>query len=282
MERFTYTNAYGQTISIGYEGNFLLDTYDGLTAAETIPVTTRGYNQNGYTLLSSNLGARVITIHFYVFGSDMNDFYSKRRTIAQVFNTLGGNGVLTYKNDFTSKSIDAMVSVPPTPENKMGNLQQFAVELTAHNPLWYDTIESALRMADYQGGLTFPIASPYSIFAQKGDIGRITNEGDTPMPIRIEFRGDASNPVVKLENTGEKIKVQTSLAVGEKLIIDTSYGNKTVQKLNTSGAATSAYNLITADSTFFSIPLGENKLSFNSDSGAPEVYLYWRNRYVGV
>lgn len=28
--------------------------------------------------------------------------------------------------------------------------------------------------------------------------------------------------------------------------------------------------------------VGESTLSFSSDGGQPEVYLYWRNRYLGV
>ena len=282
MEKFTYLNSIGKQIEIAYGGNYLLDTYDGLTAAEVIPATVRGYNQNGYTLSSTNLGARTITLHFYIFGDTMEQFYQNRAALSQVFNPLCGNGLLTYENDYTKKSIYAVVSVPPTIENRMGNLQQCAVELTAYNPFWFDSTENAMRMADFQGGLKFPLKSAYYTFASRGDAGRITNYGDVATPVRIEFRGPAENPDIILVNTGEFIKVNTTIAQGEKLIITTDYGNKSVIKEDTSGSRTSAYHLITRDSTFFSLPLGENKLTFKSDAGEPEVYLYWRNLYTGV
>lgn len=282
MEKFIFKNSIGKQIEIAYSGNYLLDTYDGLTAAEVIPTTSRGYSQNGYTLISSNLGARTITIHFYIYGETMQEFYQCRAALAQVFNPLGGNGLLTYTNDYISRSIYATVSVPPTIENKMGNLQQCAVELTAYNPFWFDVAENALRMADFQGGLKFPLKSAYYTFAHKGDIGNITNSGDVEMPLRIEFRGEATNPEITLTNTNERIKVNTTIEEDEKLIINTEYGNKSVIKVAADGTQTSAYNLITTDSSFFSLPIGNNKLTFNSDSGVPEVFLYWRNLYAGV
>ena len=154
--------------------------------------------------------------------------------------------------------------------------------MLAHNPFFYDVAENAVKMDDFTGGLKFPWAAPYIKFAQKGDISHITNTGDYLTPVRAEFRGDAINPCLTLDTTGEYIKVATTLDVGEKLWINTEYGNKTVQKEAANGTLTSAYNLIDIHSSFFSLPVGESKLSFSSDGGQPEVYLYWRNRYLGV
>jgi len=44
MERFTYTNKLGNSVTIGYgEEDFTLLNYDGLTSAEVIPATNKGY-----------------------------------------------------------------------------------------------------------------------------------------------------------------------------------------------------------------------------------------------
>lgn len=84
MEKFIFKNSIGKQIEIAYSGNYLLDTYDGLTAAEVIPTTSRGYSQNGYTLISSNLGARTITIHFYIYGVISYKRHLKERMFNQI------------------------------------------------------------------------------------------------------------------------------------------------------------------------------------------------------
>jgi len=286
MEKFEFKNSKGDRITFDYVSDYRIESYDGLSSAELIPTTSQGYNQHGTTLHKIKYGARIINLYFLVYDATMEGFYNKRRSLSSIFNPLLGEGTLTYTNDYISKKINVAVSVPPTPVNKIGGgFQQFNIELTAHNPFWTDTTESALKMGDYQGGLTFPVFSeeqPYFQFAQKGDLARVNNVGDIPTPVRAEFRGEAVNPILTLTNTGELIKVNTTLAVGEKLLIDTAYGNKTVWKVDTNGIATSAYNLITTDTSFFELPIGESILTFGSEGGEPEVYIYWYNRFVGV
>lgn len=278
MEKITYTNSLGNTLTFDYKGEYILTDFTGMSAAEIVPATTQGYKQHGQTLNDVTLGIRVITLNILIWG----DRYAKKRELDRLFNPLFGEGTLVYSNDYQSKMIKCIPTITPQITSREGKLHIVEVELTAHNPFFYDVAESAMKMDDYTGGLTFPIASPSFHFAEKGDLSRITNTGDYLTPVRAEFRGDAINPCLTLETTGEFIKVNTTLEIGEKLWIDTAYGNKTVYKEAADGTQTSAYNLIDINTSFFQLPLGESTLSFSSDGGQPEVYLYWRNRYLGV
>lgn len=283
MEKFQFTNAIGGTVILDYDGSFLIDSYDGLTAAEILPITIQGYQQNGYKMTNINYGMRAININFYVHGTSMADLYEKRRMIASVFNPLLGYGVLTYTNDYISKSITCIPTITPTPTEKMGNLQIFNIELTAHNPFWYDTDETALKLEGFAGGMSFPLslASPGITLAEKAAMATIIINGDVPSPIRAEFKGACSNPKLTLERTGEYIKVATTITTGQTLRVTTDYGNKAV-KLIQGSTETNAFNLIDINTSFFSLPSGANKITFLSDTGNPEIYLYWRNWYVGV
>lgn len=284
MEKFKYTNSLGNSITLDYTSDYIIKEYDGLTASEIIPTNTRGYRQNGYSRINTNLGSRIISITFYVYAEDMERFYEKRRKLVSVFNPLLGEGTLTYTNDYISKSINGYVSSQPTPNEKNGSLQSFRVEITCDNPFWFDNEENALKMGDFTGGLDYPLvfSGAGEKFAQKGDIANIKIVGDVPSPIRAEFKNESVNPKLTLVNTGEFIKVQTRIADEEKLIINTAYGNKTVEHIAADGTIENSYHLITLDSSFFSLPIGENQLSFIGEGGTPEVYLYWRNYYVGV
>ena len=277
MEKITYTNSLGNTLTFDYTGEYILTGFTGMNAAEVLPATATGYKQNGQTLNDVVLGIRVITLNILLFGNR----YEKKRNLDRLFNPLFGEGTLVYTNDYQSKMIKCIPTITPQIKSREGCLFVVEVELTAHNPFFLDVAENVMKMDDYTGGLTFPLAGAMK-FAEKGDLSRINNTGDYLTPIRAEFRGDAINPVLKNETTGEFIKVNTTLELGEKLWIDTTYGNKTVQKEAADGTLTSAYNLIDINTSFFQLPLGESTLSFSSDGGQPEVYLYWRNRYLGV
>jgi len=283
MEKFEFRNAIGGTVTFDYDGSFIIDSYDGLTSAEILPTTIQGYKQNGYKMTNISFGMRAINLNFYVYGTSMADLYEKRRMLATVFNPLLGYGVLTYTNDYISKSITCIPTITPTPTEKMGNLQIFNLELTAHNPFWYDTDETALKLEGFAGGMVFPLilASPGITLAEKASSVTIGITGDVPSPIRAEFKGVCVNPKLTLDTTGEYIKVATTMVAGQTLRITTDYGNKAV-KLITGTTETNAFNLIDINTSFFSLPVGTNKITFTGDSGTPEVFLYWRNWYVGV
>lgn len=283
MEQFVYTSPLGNSITIDYRGDYLIDSYDGLTASDIEPITVKGYNQNGYTLSGVSYGVRHINLNFLLRASNIEGIYQKRRELAKIFNPLLGEGTLTYTNNHISKSIKCLPTVVPTPVDRMGLMIMMNIELTAHNPFWFDNAESAVMLNGFVGGLTFPIKFNDTVrFATRGASASIQVEGDVPSPIRAEFSGSAGKPRLLLQNTGEFIEVNTSLSAGETMVITTDYGNKNVVLNKADGTKESAYHLINLESSFFSLPTGKNTISFSASSGSPEVCLYWRNWYVGV
>lgn len=283
MEQFIYTNPVGNSITIDYRGDYLIDSYDGLTAADIEPITVKGYNQNGYTLSGLTYGARHINLNFLMKARNIEGIYQKRRELASLFNPLLGEGTLTYTNDYISKSIQCVPTVLPTPVDKMGLLMLMNVELTANNPFWFDNAESAIILDGFVGGLTFPIKFNDTVrFAEKGTVAEINIIGDVPSPVRAEFKNNATKPRLILQNTGEFIEVNTTLDNGETMVITTDYGNKNVILNKADGSKESAYHLINIESSFFSLQRGKNTVSFTANNGSPEVFLYWRNWYAGV
>ena len=282
MEKFIYKNAKGQAITIQYGGSYILESYDGLAAAEVIPITSKGYRQHGNKLNYVNLGTRLINIYFYIHAEDMADFYAKRRNLSVIFNPLLGEGELTYVNDYMVKTIRVLPTVLPTTVEKFGTLQLLNIELTANDPFWYDAEENCLLMGSYANGLTFPLEQAEYKFADLDTFSEVIIDGDIETPLTIEFSGEAQNPKITNETTGEFIQVSKVMTAADKLTITTHYGNKTVIFTDANGESSSAYHLITNDSSFFQLQTGKNILRFSSELGQPEVSLTWRNRYVGV
>ena len=88
MEKFTFINAKGQSVVIGNTEDLQLTGATGLTATEIVPYTIQGYRQNGYTLTNVQLGARIISLDFALFGVTDADFYKKRLQLIGIFNPL--------------------------------------------------------------------------------------------------------------------------------------------------------------------------------------------------
>ncbi len=283
MEHIKITNKIGSFEASYGNGNILLG-YSGFSAAEVIPAIATGYGQHGSTMEGVYLGTRPMNIDFLIYGGTMAEIYKKKAEVSKILNPLAGECVLTYTNDHLSRSITAYITRMPAPTTRYGLAEAYSVELIAYNPFWYDVAENGLLLGDFTGGLRFPLRFMGNgvRFANKGAAANIVINGDIPSPIRAEFKNTAVNPTLTLETTGEHIEVITSIEDGEKLTVHTEYGNKTVIKTDSTGIETSAYHLISIDSKFFSLQPGANRLSFEGDAGTPEVYIYWRNYFMGV
>lgn len=278
MENITFTNAKGQSIYFGYNGDYMIDSYSGFTSADIEVNTVKGYNQNGYSFIGLTYGQRDMNLKVLVYGNGAYDFYEKRANIVSIFNPLFGVGKLTYTNDYETLCIDCYVSDMPEMSKSYGNLQLFSIGLTAANPFWYDAIEQGVKLQGFKGGLRFKFSFEHDIhFAESANIGTVTNNGIIEAPVRIEIKNSsATNPIVYLNNN-RYIGINTTMASGSTCIINTGYGNKTI---TIDGA--SAMRYLKSGSEFFSLPVGSSQISLECDSGYPECYVYWRNYYAGV
>ena len=282
MERIKFINSKNQIFTASYDENarFIINSLGGLRAADIQIVQTSGYLQHGATYSRSLYGVRPIPIQFYYSYANMAAFYGTMDEIQRVFNPMLGEGILIYENDHHSRMIRATVTEQPDIASKTGlGLRVIGLELTAHNPFFEDLIETRVRMADFVGGLKFPHRMPMR-FGKRSDSVTINNSGDAPAPIRCEFRGTATNPALKNDTTGEALKVVATIAAGDTLVIDTAYGKKTVTIERGDGTIEDATNSVDDEqSSFFSLALGSNRLSFSADTGAPVVYVNYKRLY---
>ena len=285
MERFTFTNSKGQSIAIGgHHDDYLLVSHKGTTAAEVLTTARKGYEQNGQHYIKANLGVRILTLTFYTHRQSDRDFYERKQKLSSLFNPLLGEGVLTYENDYTAKSITVSVTGMPDLTEKNKILGKYTVELTAFTPFWYDLTETAVTLNGVTGGLSFPVQFTGAgvQFALKGARATVTINSDVEVPITMEFSGPCENPVFANTSTGKKIAIKTTVSETEKIVVTTDYGNKNIYKVAKNGTRTNVNNLITNDTQFFSLRPGANALTFDADTGTPEVNIRYRNLFTGV
>lgn len=212
-----------------------------------------------------------------------------RREILQAFNPKMGQGRLIYEYGNVEKEIKAISELAPVFPDAGGfkdTMQSGLIQLYCPEPFWLDTFTESEEMADWVGGLMFPLQLPM-MFAGRSSKQHtiIHNAGDVETPIVFEFLGAATNPRIIKIDTGEYIQVNRTIKDNERLIINTEFGNKKVILKNIdTGEEVNAFGWIDLGSTFFQLDVGDNLMSYSAESGqeTAKVWIRWRNRYVGV
>ena len=283
-EKVVYINAKGQSIELSNRRPFLLESVDGRGGvAAKIQMQSAPF-QDGSTFIDTTLETRAISLNVSLIAETRDELNELRNTVGSVFNPKLGIGKLVYSNGNIEREIGVVVDGSPdfpTGEAKGKWYQRTIINLIAPDPFWKGTITEIYKLEDFVGNFHFKFKFPV-IFAKRGDSRVLINNGDVSTPIQVEFRGPVINPMITNNETGEFIKVNSNIPIGYKLILDTNFGSKRVEIIAPDGVVSNAFHYIDLESTFFSLDVGETRLSFISDSGEPEVYVKYQHKYMSV
>lgn len=278
-ETIEFTNAVGVTYR--FSG---LVSVEGLGDVEAEIQTQSAPFQDGTTFIDALLTPRYVPIEFVVRGTDYADIRNQRSIIGKALNPKLGLGTLRYISGDTVRQIDAIAeSVPFYPDGDSRGLrfQRGTLTFVCPNPYWrsLDVIEEPTFKPLFQ----FPFEGVFEMGEQR-DERIITNEGDAPAPLYIEFYGPAVNPVITNVTTGEYIRVNQTLAEGDFMRIDTTDGRKSVEFVAPNGEATNVFNWIDLGSTFFKLAVGDNEIAYSADSDiqGAVVNITYSQRYTAV
>ena len=286
MEKLTYTNTRGE--SIAFDGPpFHLISVNGLGDVAANVQRQKSPFQDGSTRIGSTLQERVIAIEFLIVGDNYSEVSEGRILLSRIFNPGLDEGILRYENDHVIREIRAGAeSVPFFPDgsgNRIESMQKGMVTLVASSPYWQDINPTNIKLEDYVSAFRFPFHFPVR-FATRGDTRMLVNEGHAPTPVKITFRGESINPQITKVDTGETIRIKRTIPEGYSLVITTDFDNMSANIIAPDGVITDAmgYLDLSLNWSFFSLDVGENKLTFITEGGKPDVYIEYRNLYLGV
>ena len=240
--------------------------------------------QDGTTFIDALLTPRHVTIEFVLRGIDYADIRNQRGALGKAVNPKLGLGTLRYISDDYVRQIDAVAeSAPYFPDGgaRGERFQRGSLTFVCPNPYWrsLDVIEEPTFKPLFQ----FPFEGVFQMGEQR-DERIISNEGDAPAPLYVEFYGPAVNPVITNVTTGEYIRVNRTLEEGEFMRIDTTDGRKSVEFVSEDGTATNVFNWIDLGSSFFKLAVGDNEIAYTADSDTQGaiVNITYSNRYTAV
>lgn len=287
MKRITFINTLGAELVFTNSAPFLLQKF---TENESVTISSsKSVGQDGATYLENTLEPKDISIEFAMIADTEPEFIRLRNLVYKVLSPTLGEGTLIYKDDVNERMIKCIINKKPSFSNFNTMVSSGIISLTANSPFWSTLLETREDVAYWQGDFEFPLEIPESgmeighrVFAEKINL---INPGDIDCGIRIEVQafGSVVDPVIALLNTGEYIKLNKTLAAGDKLTITTTFNNKRV--IGTfGGVVVNAFNYIDVDSTFFRLYSGDNVIQYSATSGENnlDVTIYFLPLYSGV
>ena len=278
----TFINSRGEGVVLGNDWPYIVTKIEGTGAVPIDIQTQKSPFQDGVSYIDNVLEPRPISIELMVVAGNQAEMAERRRALINIFNPKLGPGKLIYELGNSKKEIDAISELAPVFPHAgdfSDVMQPGLIQLFCPSPFWLDVFETSKEIVTWIGGLKFPLVLPtkFSLAGQR--IVNIINDGDIETPVIIEIRGTANNPKIANKTTGEFIKINRTLLIGDVLTITTHFGNKRVE-IN----GTNALHYIDLASTFFNLHPGDNVIEFSSESVNDDagIKISFKRRYVGV
>ncbi|MFD0768875.1 phage tail family protein [Bacillus sp. CGMCC 1.60114] len=280
-------NRLGEKIEIGPQPPYVLVSFDPSGSQADI-VQTQGYMQDGVSTGAVTMKAMQYPIEFYMESTGLQGIYQLRKNMNRILNPKLGPFTFTVTLPHGTFQNQIMIESLPRyrlEDENLLTIQQGMFHIFTPDPYWKGEKDIEVPLLAWEPKFVFPFSYPPDvIFGVKGEKKQVVNNGDVEAPCIIEIYGPCTNPVVKNETIQESIKVKRELKPGQKLVINTAYGKKTVEIILENGTKQNAYNWIATGSTLFKLSRGLNILNYESDAGkdSATVVIRFRERFVGL
>ena len=162
------------------------------------------------------------------------------------------------------------------------------VTFLATNPGWQDDVQQALTLpldiTDEPSGFKAPVIAPITtgVSSPAERPGWVTNSGNEAAWPQLTITGPCSNPKVWIVETGRYLQLNTTLAAGERIDIDTRPGTRWVLLNGSGNAATTLTSGSRLD--LFQIPPGRSEVRWTATdyTNTARLAVAWHDAYTGL
>lgn len=280
------------TLSQATGAQYLLESVDW-GAISSNSVTYKYTNQVGVQVTNTTLETRDVEIIGWVANENPGvvDTLAKRL-----------NGFINPLEPLKLQAKSYELTIYPTTSIKWGNeykynndvMRRFKIDAFAADPLFRSIIDSKLQAGVVVPKFRFPLVIPKNkgvVFGVRQEyiILTVENKGDVPTGFRIEFlanKGTVDTPSLINARTQEFIKINKSMERGERIVISTEDGEKSIigyaNANDTEGS--NYYKYKDLDSTWLKLALGDNLFKYEAEEnvGNLAVTIYYNNKYLEV
>lgn len=273
-------NANGIITLTQNESQWQVVSIVGLNPPKAIVNTTSIAGLDGAVFNSSKIGTRNIVITL-----QLNSNIEQNRLM--FYRMFRSKVPCTFY--FQNESVNAqIVGYVDTCEcNLFRNAQQMQVSMICPTPFFQSVREYVVDITNRYGMFEFPFYTDSPIPMSGYQENRITNifnsSSETGMIIEVEANGLIESVKVMKVDTDEFIQVNQVLTEGEKLLISTYKGKKSITLVR-DNEELNVFGSLEEGSTFLQLEVGNNLFSYllNDGEGDASVKIRYRELYRGV
>ena len=273
------------TLEINDNSSYKLLKIEGIDTSELNINSSDNATYDGGVMLSKRITKRPISISVDYQGRDLA---RKRQELIKFFN-LKSEGVLIVEYGEIKRAIKYHIEKFSLPLENIYQGITFNIDLICLEPFFKNINESRVDISNWLGKFTFPL-----VLKEEGIIlglkepnlmANIINDGDvdTGLKIVLTANSECNSPRVVNAVTGEYIEVNIDLIAGDKLIINTNQGVKSIKR-ERNGVETSVLAFLNIESTFLKARVGNNIFTYTARSNpeAISINFYYNLQYLGI
>jgi hypothetical protein len=259
-----YTNADGLTGILRQRGPFWLTRIDGTGNLSNIVNTFKAPDQDGAFFIGSTLDTREITIEGTILASTPESALLYRKELLRLF-TPKQSGTLVVNGMRIGCVVRDITLVVSTKQR----IPNFHISLMCPSPYFEALHDLRVELAQWQPLFQFPLEIPQGAGIEMGarqpsQILQVINAGDvaTGMEVIFSALGTVQNPELLNLDTGEFIRINTTMQSGQEIHVFTGFAQKRVTSMM-NGVMTNAFSLLDVNSTFIQLSTGTNLLRYD-------------------
>lgn len=280
----TYTNSGGESIILKQNRPYFLTKIDGTGNIRQTVNTFKAPDQDGAFYISSTLDMRNITLEGTIVANTPDEAYTRRQRLLQIFSPKL-RGTLLYRG----RQISCVVEEAGFSVSSRQKIPNFFISLLCPSPFFETLDEIREELASWTPMFEFELEIPEDGMEfgarQPSQIITVDNIGDVSCGCEIVFRalGAVTNPELLNIDTGEYIRLLTTMSANDELRVYTHFAGKRVVSVN-GQAVTNAFSLLDTGSVFFQLAAGINTLRYDASVNMDllEVSVYFRPQFLGV
>lgn len=264
-----------QSLYLSEENNaYILDglpDWDYVTAK----INYVGYvNLLGSQKTGAYLDTRPISINGWIVAKNIQDMKVKKKFLNSFVNPFEDMRC-EYEGYFIDFTPDKSVKYSKEYSKNNEVMCNFEIEGTCGVPLFSNINKTEIDQASSYPVKVFPMEIDENTGIILGLCGegysrKIVNSGDVETWFKLVMSPISDpiyNPKITLKSTGQFMKVNSTIEVGESLIISTQLGYEQITLIKSNGAEKDLMTSLTRDSDIFLLPKGENFLEASDDTG---------------
>jgi hypothetical protein len=222
-------------LTLDLPNGYTVQVQDGAAGVPTRVSKNVLTGQDGGVINAVLKGIRVLTLNGTIVAANPTEFFARRRSLINAFNSSAGRQVLTLTTwDNITYTIDAYCTGEPEIKDMVGNVTQigFQVILECPDPLFNiagSTVVEVASVITGTKGFTIPFPIPFPIGNQQtGSTITIDNTGDTDVVPSFRLDGFLDNPVATNLTTGESFALTTTVNTGRYVDLYVENGDQYV------------------------------------------------------